>query len=127
AAQMGQEGARGVNRVLMSSMAAANAVVQSGKVRPLAITSSRRFAGLPDLPTLNETLPGVVIDGWFGVVAPAGTPPGIVAKVNREVSEFLKDPATQQRLISFGLGTGGAGTPESTAQAVRGQPGYRRP
>ena len=126
AAQMAQDAASGVNPVLMSSIAAANAVVQSGKVRPLAITSARQFAGLPDLPTLNETLPGVVIDGWFGVVAPAGTPSDIVAKVNREVGEFLKDPATQQRLISFGLGTGGAGTPESTAQTIREMQDYWR-
>jgi tripartite-type tricarboxylate transporter receptor subunit TctC len=103
----------------MSSIAAANAVVQSGKVRRLAITSARRFAGLPELPTLNESLPGVVIDGWFGVVAPAGTPREIVLKVNHEIGEVLKDPAIQQRLISFGLGTGGAGTPESTAQTIR--------
>jgi len=126
AAQMAQDATSGVNPVLMSSIAAANAVVQSGKLRPLAITSARRFAGLPDLPTLNETLPGVVIDGWFGVVAPAGTPPDVVAKVNREVGEFLKDPATQQRLISFGLGTGGAGTPESTAQTIREMQDYWR-
>jgi tripartite-type tricarboxylate transporter receptor subunit TctC len=119
AAQLAQDAASGVNPVLMSSIAAANAVVQSGKVRRLAITSARRFAGLPELPTLNESLPGVVIDGWFGVVAPAGTPREIVLKVNHEIGEVLKDPAIQQRLISFGLGTGGAGTPESTAQAIR--------
>jgi tripartite-type tricarboxylate transporter receptor subunit TctC len=63
AAQMAQDAASGVNPVLMSSIAAANAVVQAGKVRPLAITSAMRFPGLPDLPALNETLPGVVVDG----------------------------------------------------------------
>src|SRR5882672_6907167 len=94
-------------------------VVQAGKVRPLAVTSAARFPGLPDLPALNETLPGVVVDGWFGVVAPAGTPGEIVARVNREIGEFLKGPEIQQRLISFGLATGGAGTPESTRQLIR--------
>jgi tripartite-type tricarboxylate transporter receptor subunit TctC len=78
-----------------------------------------RFPGLPDLPALNETLPGVVVDGWFGVVAPAGTPAEIVARVNREIGEFLKSPEIQQRLISFGLATNGSGTPESTAQLIR--------
>jgi tripartite-type tricarboxylate transporter receptor subunit TctC len=119
AAQMAQDAASGVNPVLMSSIAAANAVVQAGKVRPLAVTSATRFQGLPDLPALNETLPGVVVDGWFGVVAPAGTPPDIVARVNREIGEFLKSPEIQQRLISFGLATNGAGTPESTAGLIR--------
>jgi tripartite-type tricarboxylate transporter receptor subunit TctC len=119
AAQMAQDVASGVNPVLMSSIAAAAAVVQSGKVRPLAVTSAKRFVGLPDLPALNETLPGVVVDGWFGVVAPAGTPPDIVARINREIGEFLKNPDIQQRLIAFGLATNGAGTPESTGQLIR--------
>jgi tripartite-type tricarboxylate transporter receptor subunit TctC len=78
-----------------------------------------RFQGLPDLPALNETLPGVVVDGWFGVVAPAATPAEIVARVNREIGEFLKSSEIQQRLISFGLATSGAGTPESTGQLIR--------
>jgi tripartite-type tricarboxylate transporter receptor subunit TctC len=119
AAQMAQDAASGVNPVLMSSIAAANAVVQAGKVRPLAVTSATRFQGLPELPALNETLPGVVVDGWFGVVAPAGTPPDIVARVNREIGEFLKSPEIQQRLISFGLATNGAGTPQSTGALIR--------
>jgi tripartite-type tricarboxylate transporter receptor subunit TctC len=119
AAQMAQDAASGINPVLMSSIAAANAVVQAGKVRPLAVTSATRFPGLPDLPSLNETLAGVVVDGWFGVVAPTGTPPDIVARVNREIGEFLKNREIQQRLISFGLATNGAGTPESTADLIR--------
>jgi tripartite-type tricarboxylate transporter receptor subunit TctC len=119
AAQMAQDAASGVNPVLMSSIAAANAVVQAGKVRPLAVTSAARFQGLPDLPALNETLPGVVVDGWFGVVAPAGTPAEIVERVNREIGEFLRGSEIQQRLISFGLATNGAGTPASTGQLIR--------
>jgi tripartite-type tricarboxylate transporter receptor subunit TctC len=121
AAQMAQDAASGVNPVLMSSIAAANAIVQSGKVRPLAVTSKVRFQGLPDLPALNETVPGVVVDGWFGIAAPAGTSGDIVDKVNREVGEFLKSPDIRKRLISFGLATEGAGTPAGTEQFVREQ------
>ena len=121
AAQMAQDAASGVNPVLMSSIAAASAVVQSGKVRPLAVTSQARFQGLPDLPALNESVPGVVVDGWFGIVAPAGTSGDIVERVNRAVGEFLKGPDIQKRLISFGLATEGAGTPASTAQFIREQ------
>lgn len=119
AAQMAQDVASGINPVLMSSIAAANAMVQAGKVRRLAVTSAARFQGLPDLPALNETLPGVVVDGWFGVVAPTGTPPDIIARVNREIGEFLKGEEIQKRLITFGLATSGAGTPESTAALIR--------
>jgi tripartite-type tricarboxylate transporter receptor subunit TctC len=119
AAQMAQDAASGVNPVLMSSIAAANAVVQAGKVRRLAVTSAKRFQGLPDLPALNETLPGVVVVGWFGVVVPTGTPAAIVSRLNHEIGEFLKNPEIQQRLITFGLATNGAGTPDSTAALIR--------
>ena len=75
AAQMIQDVASGVNQVMMSSVAAAQSMVDAGKVRRVAITSTTRFRGLPDLPAINETLPGVVVDGFFAVVAHALTPP----------------------------------------------------
>jgi len=119
AAQMTQDVASGINQVMISSIAAARSVVDAGKVRRIAITSETRFRGLADLPAVSETLPGIVVDGFFGIVAPAGTPADIVARLNREIAEYLKGPEIQQRLISFGLATEGAGTPESTAQFIR--------
>jgi tripartite-type tricarboxylate transporter receptor subunit TctC len=121
AAQMTQDVASGTVQVMISSVAAANAVVQAGKVRRLAITSEQRFPGLPDLPSLNETVPGVVMNGWFAVVAPTGTPADIVTRLNREIGEYLKGPEIQKRLLSFGLATEGAGTPESTGQFIKQQ------
>ena len=126
AAQMIQDVASGVNQVMMSSVAAAQSMVDAGKVRRVAITSTTRFRGLPDLPAINETLPGVVVDGFFAVVAPAGTPPDIVARLKREIGEYLKGSEIQQRLISFGLATEGAGTPDSTAQFIREEQGHWR-
>jgi tripartite-type tricarboxylate transporter receptor subunit TctC len=126
AAQMTQDVASGVNQVMMSSVAAAQSMVDAGKVRRVAITSTTRFRGLPDLPAINETLPGLVMDGFFAVVAPAGTPPDIVARLNREIGEYLKGSEIQQRLISFGLATEGAGTPDSTAQFIRQEQGRWR-
>jgi tripartite-type tricarboxylate transporter receptor subunit TctC len=126
AAQMIQDVASGVNQVMMSSVAAAQSMVDAGKVRRVAITSTTRFRGLLDLPAINETLPGVVVDGFFAVVAPAGTPPDIVARLNREIGEYLKGSEIQQRLISFGLATEGAGTPDSTAQFIREEQGHWR-
>jgi tripartite-type tricarboxylate transporter receptor subunit TctC len=119
AAQMTQDVASGVNQVMMSSIAAANAVVQAGKVRRLAVTSGKRFPGLPDLPSLQETIPGMVMDGFFAIVAPAGTPGDVIARLNREIGLYLAGPDIQERLLSFGLATEGAGTPESTAQIIR--------
>ena len=119
AAQMTQDVASGVNQVMMSSIAAAEALFQAGKVRRLAVTSGRRFPGLPDLPSLQETVPGVVMDGFFAIVAPSGTPREIVERLNRVIGERLAGPDIQQRLLSFGVATQGAGTPESTAQFIR--------
>jgi tripartite-type tricarboxylate transporter receptor subunit TctC len=61
------------------------------------------------------------MNGWFSVVAPTGTPVGIITRLNREIGEYLKGPEIQQRLFSFGLATEGAGTPESTGQFIRQQ------
>ena len=52
--------------------------VEAGKVRRIAVTSAKRFPGLPDLPSISETVPGVVMNGWFAVVAPAGAPPDVI-------------------------------------------------
>ena len=119
AAQMAQDVASGTVPILISSMAAANAMVQAGKIRRIALSSSKRFAALPDLPTLGETVPGVGMDGWFVVVAPAGTPAEAVDKLNQAVSEFLKGEDINKRLAGFGLGTSGAGTPQSTGDFIR--------
>jgi tripartite-type tricarboxylate transporter receptor subunit TctC len=118
-AQMTQDAASGVVQVLMSSIAAARAMVEAGRLRRLAVTSPARFPALPDLPAIAEFAPGVAVNGWFAVMAPTGTPAAVVARVNREIGEFLKGPGIQERLYSFGLATEGAGTPESTAAFIR--------
>ena len=117
--QAAQDAASGVTQVLMSSIAAANALVQAGKLRRLAVTSTSRFPSLPDLPSMKEHVPGVVMNGWFAVVAPATTPVVVIERVNRQIELFLKGDEIKQRLLSFGLATEGAGTPETTAKYIR--------
>jgi tripartite-type tricarboxylate transporter receptor subunit TctC len=119
AAQMTQDVASGINQVMMTSIVAANGVVQAGKVRNLAITSEQRFPGLPDLPSLHETVPGVVIDGFFAIVAPAATPPEVIAQLNRHIDQYLGGADIHARLLALGLDTAGGGTPETTAQTIR--------
>jgi tripartite-type tricarboxylate transporter receptor subunit TctC len=121
AGQMTQDVASGVNQVMMSSIIAANGVVQAGKVRPLAITSKRRFPALPDLPSLSETVPGLGIDGFFAIVAPVGTPADAIATLNRAIGHYLEGTEIRNRLLALGLATDGGGTPEGTAQAIREQ------
>lgn len=121
AAQMVSDVASGTVPVLVSSMAAANAMVQAGKIRQLALTSTNRFPPQPNLPTINETVPGIAIDGWFVLMAPAGTPADIVARMNKEIGEWLKGADIAQRLAGFGLATSGAGTPQSTGAFIAGE------
>jgi tripartite-type tricarboxylate transporter receptor subunit TctC len=118
-AQMTQDAASGVVLVLMSSIVAARAMVDAGRLRRLAVTSPARFPGLPDLPAINEFAPGVAVNGWFAVMAPTGTPAEVVMRVNRQIGEVLKGTEIRERLLTLGLATEGAGTPESTAAFIR--------
>jgi tripartite-type tricarboxylate transporter receptor subunit TctC len=118
-AQMTQDAASGVVQVLMSSIAAARAMVDAGKLRRLAVTSPARFPALPDLPAVNEFAPGVALNGWFAVMAPTGTPTDVIARVNREIDVVLKAPGIQEKLSTFGVATEGAGTPASTAAFIQ--------
>lgn len=121
AAQMVQDAASGVVPVLISSIAVAAPFHQTGQLRPVAVMSSTRFPTMPDVQAVNETLPGVQVDGWFVVVAPKGTPAPIIARVNGAIGEFLKGADIQKRLLDIGLATGGADTPEGTAALIAKQ------
>lgn len=119
ASQLVQDAATGRIQVLISSVIAAQPFVQTGDIRQIAVFSGRRFPGLPDLPTADETIPGTILDGWFVVVAPSGTPASIVERVNRAVAEFTNKDETRQRLIALGIATSGTGTPATTGEFVR--------
>jgi tripartite-type tricarboxylate transporter receptor subunit TctC len=77
--------------------------VASGKIRIIAAAEKKRIPELPDTPTIDETIPGVINIGWAGILAPAGTPKPIIEKVNRVASAALKQPAVVERLNVQGL------------------------
>jgi tripartite-type tricarboxylate transporter receptor subunit TctC len=78
-------------------------LARAGKIRPLAVTLARRHALLPEVPTMEEAgFPGYEAGYWIGLLAPARTPPAIVAQLNREVGEFLKDPEVMKRFETLG-------------------------
>jgi tripartite-type tricarboxylate transporter receptor subunit TctC len=77
--------------------------VKAGKVKAYAITSKSRFAGAPDIPTVAEAgLPGFESTAWFGMLAPARTPRELVSRLNRDMVEILRAPATQGWLLTQG-------------------------
>jgi len=86
--------------------------VQSGKLKALAVTTTKRLAAKPDLPTVSELgMPGFEAVSWGGVMVPANTPRPIVAKLNAEINRILKLPEFRERLAKVGAETAG-GTPE---------------
>jgi tripartite-type tricarboxylate transporter receptor subunit TctC len=94
--------------------------VKSGKLRAIAVSSLKRMRALPDVPTVAETLPGFEAAGFWGISAPAGTPPEIVDKVNKDIGEVLAMPAVQQQLDAQGFEPVG-GPPEAFAKHFTGE------
>jgi tripartite-type tricarboxylate transporter receptor subunit TctC len=119
--QMLQDTSAGVTQVMISSIGAVEGMVAGGKLRILALSSERRFPGFANVPTIAETLPGFRIEGWFAVVVPAGTPAPIVDRMNREIGTYLKSPDLTARLVTLGMATSGAGTPQSTGAFLRAE------
>jgi tripartite-type tricarboxylate transporter receptor subunit TctC len=92
----------GTVNVALPTAVAVMSQVKSGKLRAIAVTSSKRLPSLPDVPTVAETLPGFEAVSWGGVMAPAGTPPEILAKLNAEINRIIKLPDVSEKLQGLG-------------------------
>jgi len=94
-------------------------LVKSRRLRALAVSSSRRLAAVPDVPTVAESgYPGFEADQWYGLVAPAGTPAALVARLNAEVNKALAMPEVAQQLTVEGA-TAVPGTPAAFGDLIR--------
>jgi tripartite-type tricarboxylate transporter receptor subunit TctC len=81
-------------QVMFGVLPASLGYIRSGQLRALAVTSPQRQAALPDVPAMAEFLPGYEAYGWYGIVAPKGTPAEIVEKLNKEINAALADGKT---------------------------------
>jgi tripartite-type tricarboxylate transporter receptor subunit TctC len=104
----------------MSSVTGSLPHVQSGRLRAVAVGHSKRINQFPDVPTVAETLPGFANDGWYGLVAPLGTSPVIVARLNTEMNRALSQPEFQKQIDATGMVQGG-GTPADLRDFVRNE------
>lgn len=106
-------------QLLFSNIAIALPLAREGKVRALAVTSLQRAAAAPDLPTMSESgLPGFESLAWFGLLAPAATPPAVLQRLEAEVQKVLAASAMQARLAAMGAAPG-VQTASAFAQVIR--------
>ncbi len=106
-------------QMLVTALPTVEGHLKGGKLRALAFTSSRRMPGAPEVPTLAEAgYPGIEVLSWYGILAPAGTPPEIVRRLNAEINRVLQAPEVRERLTALGTEPTG-GSPEQFAQVIR--------
>jgi len=108
-------------QMLFAVMQPLQAQIQAGALRAIAVTTSKRFPLLPDLPTIAESgYPGFEALAWNGVLVAAGTPKPIVARLNTEMNAILKEPDVVQKMHGFGFDLIG-GTPEDFGALIAGE------
>ena len=92
----------GQTQVTFSPIPTSIEQIRAGKLRALAVTTARRVEALPDIPTVDEFVPGYEASGWIGFGAPKNTPPEIIEKLSREISAGVADPKMKARLTDLG-------------------------
>lgn len=91
--------------------------VQSGKLKALAVTGDHRSPLLPNVPTVAESVPGFVVNGWYGILAPANTPPAILDTLSATIATAIQAPDLKAQLNSYGYETVGS-TPQAFADRI---------
>ena len=89
-------------QVMFDNVPSSIELIRAGKLRPIAVTQSTRFEGLPEIPTVSEFLPSYEASSWFGIGAPKNTPASIVDKLNKEVNAGLADPKLRAKIGELG-------------------------
>jgi tripartite-type tricarboxylate transporter receptor subunit TctC len=108
--------------VVFETVSAVLGQVQDGRLRALAVTGKDRFPAVPDVPAAIESgvLPGYDVTTWYGVFAPRGVPPAVVAKLNKTLNQIIAEPTVRERLTAAGVIVQG-GTPEAFGQMMAGE------
>jgi tripartite-type tricarboxylate transporter receptor subunit TctC len=103
---------------MLNSLPTELPLAKAGKIRALGVSSAKRSAAAPEIPTIGETVPGYEYVQWFAMMAPAGTPPVIVNKVSTEMAKMMADPPFARRLFDLGAEPQ-ASTPAELAAFMR--------
>ena len=104
----------------MAFLSLSSAVPQlpTGKIRIVALVEKNRYAAMPEVPTIGETVPGFEMSSWLGVFAPAGTPAPLIARINDTIQKILGDPPIKEKLAGLGLMVAPV-TPAGLAEIIR--------
>jgi tripartite-type tricarboxylate transporter receptor subunit TctC len=101
--------------LMFANLSAVMGHIKGGTLRAIAVTGAHRSPTAPDVPTVAETIPGFAAETWFGIVAPAGTPHEILAKLNAAARQALAVPDTRRRLAQLGMSNGSSSPEEFDA------------
>jgi tripartite-type tricarboxylate transporter receptor subunit TctC len=108
-------------QAMVSAVQTISSQVRAGKLRMLAVMGDKRSAAFPDVPTMKEQgLPKLVVETWYGVFAPAGTPDTVVAKLNADVNALLEEPDVRELLARQGMDAAG-GSAERFTNLVKSE------
>ncbi len=108
-------------QLVFSTLSTATGAIESGRVRALAVTGTKRFEGLAELPTMSEAgLKGFEVNNWYGLFAPTGTARDIIARVSSETAKALAAPDVKKRLMDAGI-IATASTPEAFGVYIRAE------
>ena len=120
AAPAAQAAVAGEVGVTIAAVPAVQGFIKDGRLKALAVGADKRFSVLPDVPTMKEAgaANDILVPTYFALLAPQGTPPAIIARLNAEMKKALTDPAVAERLAGAGLVPTG-GTPEAMAASIR--------
>lgn len=106
-----------VKMLLTTSSDTQDAAVRAGKLRLLGVSTAKPSPLMPGAPTINQSLPGYEVSVWFGILAPAGTPAPVIAKLNAAIRQVLADPELQKKFVGFGC-VATASTPQEFASMI---------
>jgi len=109
--------ANGEAQILMAPILAAVPMVKDGRLRALAVSGRHPDPAVPELPTISETLPGFSALSWYGILAPAGTPAAVIARLNTELDRIVHEPQIEKRFADIG-GEAVGGPPSTLASLI---------
>jgi tripartite-type tricarboxylate transporter receptor subunit TctC len=98
--------------LMFAELASAHQYIQSGQLRPLAVSSDKRIANLPDVPVVSEVLPAFFVTSWWAIVAPPGMPPELTNKISAAVGEIMRQPDVTKRLTEMSMVSTGSSPAE---------------